>query len=813
MKISEFSIRRKITTLMVFTSIVLLGVIALGKIPLEFLPKIDMPFINIWLPYEGASPVEISDTIVEPIEEAISTMHGIKKITSRCNAGRAEIIVELSGDSRTDYLILDIQERIDAIRDDLPEDMGPIMIFKFDTEQMPVIFAAIGFPEEREENNDLIEKLLARPLQTIDGVADVQVHGMEQKRITVDVDQGRLDAYHISVLQVYNSILTSNLNLSAGSIEHLDKKHSLRIVGEFVDIDEIRGLRVTPWITVGDVATVRHEYHKVVPFYGRMNQRKFYMLMILKEAGANTVDVCRRVNERIDDLLKEPQLKGVEVRVWFDQSREILRSLKTLRSMGTIGGGLAFLVLFIFLGNLRSTFIISVAIPMSMITVVALMYFLKLSFNMVTMAALMIAIGMLVDNSIVVLEAIYARRQRGEGLIQASINGTNEVGLAITVSTTTTIIVFLPLIFMGQTQNTIIMVQMGMVVSIAIAVSLLVSLTLIPLLTSRFMVLHTVHHPGWYRWFSKRFLRILDWSMDHRASAITILIILFLLSFGAFFAPSLIEKEAMPKEMMRMVRVRFQFDRNPTMEERNEKAKIVEQLFMDKKDEFHIDTVAAIIGDRFTRISLILDEELPRGFTVDNVKKMGQELLDEKIQWPGVKLSFDETSMMGGPHGQSFSKTTIKVRGDDPAQVYAFAEQMRERLRAVEDIEEIKPLEREGKQELHIEIDRDLARKYNFDITTVAMSVSYSIRGSTAGRFTTRDRQLDIYIQLEEADRKSLTQLQQMSVQNLDGEFIASLSTQPSGTWGRSRGRCRRPLRGSACQRDIHGSWARSTRR
>ncbi len=772
MRISEFSIKRRVTTLMIFASLVLLGLIALGKIPLEFLPKIDMPFINIWIPYEGASPVEISDTIVEPIEEAISTMHGIKKIISRCNQGRAEVMVELSGESKTDYQVLEIQERIDSIKNELPEDLGHIMIFKFDTEQMPVIFAALGFPEEKDENNDLIDKLIVRPLQTIDGVADVQVHGSEMKRITVDVDQGRLDAYHMSVLQVYNAILTSNLNLSAGSIEYLEKKHSLRIVGELVELDEIRSLNVTPWITVGDLATVKYEYYKQVPFYGRTNQRKAYMLMVLKEAGANTVDVCRRVNAKILDILEQPQLKGMSLKVWFDQSKEILRSLKTLRGMGLAGGLLAILVLYIFLWNWRSTLIVTVAVPMSLITVVAIMYFLKLSFNMVTIAALMIAIGMLVDNSIVVLEAIYARRQRGEDRVQASIKGTDEVGLAISVSTTTTIIVFLPLIFMGQTQNTIVMVQLGMVVSIAIAVSLFVSLTLIPLLTSRFMVLYTVHYPRWYMWFSSRFLRMLDWSIDHRSAALAICFVLFLFSFAAFFIPQLIEKEAMPKEMMRMVRVRLQFDRNLPLEDRNEKVKVLEQLFMDKKEELHIDTVAAIIGDRVTRLTLILKEEIPRGFTIDDVKRMGQKLLDEKIQWPGVEVSFDESSMMGGPHGESFSMTTIKVRGDDPTQVYAFAEQIRERLKTLEVIEEIKPIEKEGKQELHIEIDRELAKKYNFDITAVAMSVSYSIRGSTAGRFTTGDRQLDIYLQLEEADRKSLAQLQLMSVQNLDGEFI-----------------------------------------
>ncbi len=771
MKISEFSVRRRVTTLMIFSSIVLLGLIALNKVPLEFMPKIDMPFINIWIPYEGASPVEISDTIVEPIEEAISTMHGIKKIRSRCHAGHAEIGVELTGEAKTDYFVLEVQERIDQIQSQLPDDMGQIMIMKFDTEQMPVIFSAVGFPEEKDENNDLIERLLIRPLRTIDGVANVQVEGMEEKRIKVEVDQGRLDAYHVSVIQVYNAILASNLNLSAGSIKHLDKKHSLRIVGELRNLDEIRKLRVTPWITVGDVATVRYEYFKQTPFYGRMNQRKAYILMIQKDAGANTVDVCRRANAKIEEILKEPLLKGVEIKVWFDQSEEITRSLKTLRGMGIAGGVLAFFVLMLFLWNWRSTLIISVAIPMSLITVCALMYFLKLSFNIVTIAALMIAVGMLVDNSIVVLEAIFARMQKGVDKVQASIKGTDEVGLAITVSTTTTIIVFLPLIFMGETQNTIVMVQLGIVVSIAIAASLFVSLTLIPVLTSRFLILHRTHYPGWYNWLSSRFLHILDWSMDHRALALMVCLILFVLSFTAFFIPGLIEKEALPKEMMRMVQARIQFDRNPPLEERNEKARVLEQLFMDHKEEWHVDTVAAIVGERVTRLHLILEDKTPRGFTADTVKELARGLITKEIHWPGVKVVFEDASM-GGPHGRGMSRTTIKVRGDDPAQVYAFAEQIRERLKAVKVIKEIMPLERAGKQELHIEIDRDLARKYKFDITQVAMAVSYSIRGNTVGRLTTRDGQLDIYMQLEEADRKTRVQLEKMSVENLDGEFI-----------------------------------------
>jgi len=771
MRISEWAVRRAVTTTMVYALFVLLGLAAFRRIPLEFMPAMDIPFLEIWITYEGASPVEVCDTIVEPVEEAISTMHGIKRVRSRCRLGRAQIGVEMTGDAKADLMALEMQERIDQIRPELPADLGPVVVFKWDTEQFPVIFASVAFPEKRDENADLMENRIVRELKTVDGVANVQAEGIEHKRVTVEVDQDRLLAYQINVLQVTSALISSNFNLNAGSIEHTGRKYSLRIVGEFQDLDEIRRLPITAHVRLSDVASVRYEYVRPL-FFGRMNGKPAYMLIINKEADANTVEVCRRIHRKLDQVLSEPQMEGVQVKPWFDQSREILTSIHLLTNSGLQGGILAILILFFFLRNLRSTAIISISIPTALIFTLALMYFVGLSFNIITISAMVLGVGMLVDNSIVILEAILAKHQKGADRITAAIEGAKEVGLAITVSTTTTLIVFLPLVFTEQSQTSILMEQLGLIIGLSIGGSLLVSLTLIPLLASRWMKLKTQEYPAWYQKFSAFFLRQLRWCLDHRALALAGVMLTFFLALGLLFSP-LIQKEAVPAQMMRIVQISLKYDREVTIDEINEKLQTLEKMFMEKMKEWDIETVAGIVSPSFAHLTLVLPQDRVGTYTADQIREMAKQFLAENVKWPGIR--FDLEGMGHGGPGEgppTAGAANIKVRGDEARHVYYFAEEIRERLKKVEGIKEIKEIEKTGQKEIHIEIDRDLAKLYGFDVSQVALSIAYSVRGSAVGQMNTSDRQLDIYFKAEKADDLTLAELAQMNLQNLAGEFI-----------------------------------------
>ncbi len=761
----------------------MLGGVAIPKIPLEFMPQMDAPFIEVHAPYEGASPVEVCDRIAEPIEEAIATLPGVQKMRTRCRQGYAYIGVELNSEANMDYVVLDVQERIDAIKKDLPSDVRNMFIAKFDTQQFPVIMGAVTFPEDKPENNDLLDRYLIRPLKTVDGVADINIEGLEERRVMVEIDEHRLSAYNINVLQVFEVLGAANVTLSAGEVDHRGLDHSVRLVGEFQSLKEIRNLPVNSEVRVGDVSEVRMDY--VEPFFiGRLNKKRAYIMMILKESGANTVETCEKVHEKLDELLDHPRLSGVNFKVWFDQSLEITTSLEILTDTGVMGAILAFGVLWFFLKNIRSTMIVSVAIPMSILTTIACMYFIGLTFNVITLSALIVGVGMLVDNSIVVLEAIDLRHRQGLSPAKAAIKGAGEVGLAITVATTTTIIVFLPLIFTESSSASILMKQMGMVLALAIGSSLVVSLTLIPLLASRIFARMPDDLPRWYQALSRWFIGVLDRSLDRRALALGTVGLVFLISVQMFIWPmpwentldkhgysgvTLVEKEAVPASVIKVVNIKVKFEHKPPLKEIDRRMAALEGLFLAKKEEWDLDTVAAIVSPMFTRIMLILPADRGSKYTAIELRDMASEFLRENVRWAGV--SFDTGGEGHGPPGMSLG-TSIKVRGPDPGQVYDFAEMIRERLMRVPGLKEIKPIERSGEEELHVMVDRDLARKYGFETSQVAMAVSYAIRGVPVGQFLTGESPLDIYIQVKNADEKTIDQIESMMVQSLRGQFI-----------------------------------------
>ena len=767
MKISELSVRYRVAVAMIYLSLLVLGVVAIKRIPLEFMPKMEVPFVNIVINYSGAGPVEICENIAKPIEEAISTMHGIKKIKTRCRSGQGEMEITLGEGVKTDYQVLEIRERIEQIRPELPSDLPPLLVLKFSSEQWPIIFLSLLVPDTGKHYSDIFDQLIVRPLKTVEGVADVQFFGLEEKRVKIELDQDRLRAYRINVLEVYQALIANNLNFSVGTLEHLEKKYSIRVIGQFKSLNEIRQLPIRPGITLGKIARVDFEY--VQPrFRGRVNGKPGYVMFIQKESNANTVDVCQRVVEKLDQLLKDPQLEGIQTKIWFNQGEEISRSIRTLTSTGIMGAIFAFLVLWLFLRDFRATLIVSVAIPTSLFITVFFMYLLNLSFNMITLSGLVVAVGMLVDNSIVVLEAVYSRFQKGDPPRVASVSGADEVGLAISVSTTTTMIVFLPLLFSQHKEVSTMMGQLGIVMVLAIGTSLVVSLTLIPLLASMLLSRASAKEVRWFNRVQDGMLALLLRSLKRRALLLGSVALLFFVATGIFMKKT--EKESIPKAMSNRVRIRIHFEQKPEEKELEEKLRVLEKLFMAHQEELYLDSVTTIHTPTFARVLLILKDDHPSEFTAEKLQEKAKALIEQNINWPGVHISFESMNMP--EPGAGPSPTTIKVKGDNPDQVYYFAEQIRKRLIGLKTIKMVGELEKEGKREVHIEIDRELAQKYGFDPSQVAFTIAYLIRGVTVGKFTQESGQLDLYLQLEKADQRTITQLKEMTIQNLEGKPI-----------------------------------------
>lgn len=779
MKIAEISIRRPVTTVMVYVGLLLLGGISLYRIPLEFMPKADFPLVDIQIPYAASTPDEVFQRIVRPIEEALSTLSGIDKITSRSSTNGAYLQVIFKPEANIDFEVLEIREKLDLIRDDLPDDLDVIWIWKFDSESIPIFIVGIHAEHYDAEVNDLVDRRIAQEIRRVDGAANVEVLGMEHKRILVEVDRDKLEQHGVSLMQVFQALVSNNITLDAGQVINRGRRYDVRVMGQAEGPEEIGRFSLAPNITIEDVADVKFDYTFGM-MRGRIDLKRAYLIFARKESGANTVEVCRRIQKVIDDIADDPDLieKGLHARVFFDQSREITRAVNGLRSTGIQGGILAFIVLFLFIRNIRITVIISIAIPMSIILAILLMHLiLDMSFNMVSLSGLMLGIGMLVDNSIVIMEAIYSRIQDGMSPKQAAVEGSQEVGAAITVATTTTLIVFLPLIFAIASNSVVIMREFGTVLCLSVGSSLFVALTLVPLLASRLLKPGEGHTtPKWFVSFRNGYIGVLGRALDRRKVTFALAVAFFMLTYIPI---KYTEREVVPETMMRLVTVTPRIYRTKSLEGIDKIVSAIEEKLFKYRDEWDIETLIAFFNRDYVEINIILPEYDP-GMARNEVKRRAEKVLQEEANWPNIEYDLESMGMGGGPS----IGLKVRVLGDDPDILYGLAEQVRSRLLLIPELTKVKPISHADEREINIHIDRDLAQVFDVDVTQAAYEIAYGIRGTNAGWVQHMDRQIDVVLQLQEEDRDTVDRIQNFPMMNKRGDVIplgsfSHISSQP----------------------------------
>ena len=408
MRLSEFSVERPITVLMVTVSTLVLGFISVGLLPLTLLPEFASSNLRVSVDYPSSSPEEVRRNITRPLEEYLSTLDGLEKIESTSSNSGSSIRLEFQDGMDMDIASLDVRDRIDQVRNDLPDDVERVRIFRFQSTDMPIFRFSVGWKDDRESLFRFTEDVLKRRLERIDGVANVDLRGSEAKQIIVDLNEARLQGYGVDIFNLGQTLRMNNLSLSGGYIVDGQKKYTLRVVGEYATPEEIEDLPLQGGrLKVGDVAGVSYEFPERESF-SRLNGEEAVTVYVYKASTANVVSVCRGVREELELIQKMPTYSGkLAVQVYSDQSEQILESLNDLRTAGIYGGALAMLVLFFFLMKFRSTLIISLAIPVSIVFTCAFMYLLRvfagseISLNIISLMGMMVAVGMLVDNSVV----------------------------------------------------------------------------------------------------------------------------------------------------------------------------------------------------------------------------------------------------------------------------------------------------------------------------------------------------------------------------------------------------------------------------
>ena len=488
MWLTRLAIRRPVTMIMVILSILTLGAISAVNLPRNFLPQAEFPFIGVFVPYPNGIPGQVEKEIARPVEEVLATLGGVKEIFSQSDGERCFVGVRFDWGRDVNVLRLEVKEKIDQIRPELPADVRNIMLFTFNTNDIPIVEGRISAGDrDLSDDYDLIEHRIVNPLKRIPGVGQVHLDGVEPADISIYLKTDRIKEHGVDVGALFNELGNSNFNLTVGHVTRDGLRYDLRSVGSLKSLSDIEELPINDrGLKVKDIADV---VYKTPPLsYGRyLNRKPAVAFWIQKASGYNTVEVVKNIRKELDRINRDPALQGVDVLMFFDQGKQITNSIRGLLSAGLLGALLSVAILYFFLLRIGTTLIVALAIPISVIGTACFLYLTGRSLNILSMMGLMLAVGMLIDNAVVVLESIYQRMAKGEEPVAATLGGTRDVGRAVVSATLTSIIVFAPVIFGRQNQMVVWLKEIGITIAVTLLFSLVVSLTVIPLLTTRML--------------------------------------------------------------------------------------------------------------------------------------------------------------------------------------------------------------------------------------------------------------------------------------------------------------------------------------
>ncbi|HLR35371.1 MAG TPA: efflux RND transporter permease subunit [Tissierellales bacterium] len=778
MSLYDFSVKKPVTTFMIVLVVIILGVVSLTKLPLDLLPKIEIPIAIVNTNYSGAGPREIEKLVTEPIEGVIATVSNVEKVSSISYEGNSIVVVEFNSGTNMDFATLEMREKVDLIKGYLPKDINSPMIMKVDPNAMPVLQLAMYSEDDLGRLQGLIEDVVKPRIERIEGVANVSLSGGTEEEVEIIIDEGILANYGLNIDNLSQLITSENLNLPAGQVHIGDKKLTLKTVGEFTSIKDIEDIPI-PLPTGGviylrDLGKVSIE-NKEVNTVSRINGKEGINISVQKQSGVNTVSVSREVQKELKKILDE--YPDIKTEIVVDQAEYIVKSIFNVFQNALIGAVLAVFILYLFLRDVRTTLIISLSIPISVIATFVPLYFRNITINIMTLGGIALGIGMLVDNSIVVLENIYRYHEEGNAPKIAAVKGAKEVSMAVTASTLTTMAVFLPIVFVEGMTSTIFK-ELALTVSFSLLMSLLVSLTLIPILSSRTLGKKKEKKEdkvsSLFEKVQEFYNKVLRNALNHRAWAMGITVIIFV---GAIAPLFLIGGEFFPPIDEGMFIVDVKLPEGTDIKETNNVLTEIEKELV-KINE--VDTVFSTIGGGVSVSSMGSSTNSNNGNIVVVLKpfkersretfQVAEEVRNLGIEVPGAEISVDASSdLMAGLGGDAVN---IAIKGEDLDVLQELGEDFKEIVESVEGTREVKHQYEEGMPEVRILIDRDVVSQFGLTTFQIANSVRGNVSGVTASRFKYGGTELDIVIKGQDNYREDFTELKSLPISTPLGTTI-----------------------------------------
>ena len=769
--IAELSIKRPITTIMLFVSMVVVGLIAAVRLPLESMPDVSAPFIYVMLPYAGSTPEETERSILRPVEETLSTMTGVKSMQGNATSESAGVFLQFSDWSRDIAIATaEARERIDAIRNELPDDLRRYMVFKWSSSDQEAVSLRLSSKTlDMTREYDRLDRSFKRRIERIPGVAKVEIQGAPQNEVEIAVMPDRLTANGIGLDQLAGKLRTLNFSVSAGEIDDGLRKLRVQPKGELTELDELRALVLDNRGTrLSDIAEVRLK--PVDVRYGRrLDGRPAVGIDIFKERDANLVQMSRDVAAELERIKADPATRDIDIQVTEDQGDAVVGSLLSLAEAGAIGLLLSVIVLYFFLRDWRATLMVTLAIPICFIMTLGFMYFAGVTLNVLSMMGLLLAIGMLVDNAVVVVESIYQEREKMPDQPRlASIIGTRHVAIALSAGTLCHCIVFVPNLFGERNMISIYMAQIAITISVSLLASWLVAVSLIPMLSARLKTPPTLHdRRGFIHRLQDRYARLLRWTLEHRGKSV----LGILLIVGISLVPAMMMKTNMfGGDEAGEIDIFYQWQGAYTVQQMSEEVGRVEAYLDANRERFHIQRVASRFSEggwAGTSVELTGKD----GRLTQSITEMMRKDMPKSAR---AKIGIGQQGGPGG--GMQNDKIEVRLVGDSTQTLNDLSRDIVPILSRLPQLRDVRVDSGDRNTELVVRVDRERAAAFGFSAQEVSQLVGMALRGSPLREFRRGDVEVPVTVRFAGASQYDTRDLEAFNVRARDGRQVPLMS-------------------------------------
>ena len=782
----SFSLGRRVTVLVLLATVLVVGVVAAVGIPLETFPRgFENPFLQVVVPWQDAPPQEVLEKIVIPLEDELATVRGIDRMSSLARTGMGFAFMRFKQGTDMDVAYREVRDRVQRVKPQLPEDADRVLVQKFDLADFPVYMVGLAVDPALTDFYNLIQNQVVLPLERIDGVASVNPAGLEEKEILIEVDRAKAESAGLNIFALAQDLQGDNFTLASGNVRSGASKLLLRSVARYAGEEDLRRRLVAPSVRLGDIAEIKYEEPEK-DYSARVNRRPAVAVQVFKEGEVNTLEVCERIEAAVEKMQKDPRLGDIEILPIFDQGQIIRSSLSTMIGSGRIGALFAVLVLFFFLRRLRMTLIIALAIPLSLLIGLTAMYFSGETLNILTLLALMISVGLLVDNSVVVAENIHRLHRQGASRRDAAVRGAGEIALAIVMATATTIAVFLPMSLLDGAAQ-FFLLRLSIPISVSLVGSLVVALVFVPLaayLTLPRRGAEKARPSAWRRTYQRvvgvfntayhrtlepvneAYNRMLAVFLRRRAHlAVGITLVFLITAFGVF--PQV--KFAFQQESERTnFEFSFRLPKANTLSDTSLYFRGVEDFFEANRETW--DLGGFYIEHRRSRGNMQAWFNSPRTNDI-SPRVVLDAMLEGMPESPGVEVFSSEQSRVSECTEKGVY--CLRLYAEDHEELARVREDLEQILRQVPGVTGVKKSSEESPNQLALVLDRERLQRQDINPQAVAGVVGYALRGQSLPKFYRDGNEIPVRVRFREENRESLAELQDFSVPTNQGDEVA----------------------------------------